>query len=84
MDTAANTPARTRRDRPGEPATEIERELLQQIEDYQARTGTPVTRIGRDICGDPYLVRDMREGRSLTTVMIARIETYLDSEETAA
>lgn len=55
--------------------------LLLRIERYlRARKMAP-TRFGRNAVGDPWLVPDMRDGRTLRDRTAARVNAYLDRVE---
>lgn len=54
-------------------------ELLRRIERYLRRSGKSPTRFGRDVCNDPRLVFDMRQGRVPGTRIAARICAYLEA-----
>ena len=55
--------------------------LLLRIERYlRARKMAP-TRFGRNALGDPWLVADMRDGRTLRDRTAARVNAYLDRME---
>lgn len=58
--------------------------LLLRIERHLRARRVPLTRFGRDAIGDPWLVRDMREGRVLRDRTVARITAYLDRVEGVA
>lgn len=63
------------------PATYIEDRLLGRLRRHMEHSGISITRLGREINSEPYLVRDMEWGRSLSTRVVARIEQYLDAHE---
>ena len=55
--------------------------LLLRIERYlRARKMAP-TRFGRDAVGDPWLVAQMRDGRTLRDRTVARVNAHLDRVE---
>lgn len=55
--------------------------LLLRIERYlRARKMAP-TRFGRDAIGDPWLVPQMRDGRTLRDRTAARVSAHLDRVE---
>jgi 2,4-dienoyl-CoA reductase-like NADH-dependent reductase (Old Yellow Enzyme family) len=55
--------------------------LLQRIERHLRRTGTAVTRFGREAVNDPRFVLDLRNGRELRSATQARVLAYLDRAE---
>lgn len=57
--------------------------LLQRIERYLRRSGTPVTRFGREALNDPRFVTDLRNGREVRSSTLARVAAYLDRAESA-
>ena len=56
-------------------------QLLQRIERYLRRSGTPPTRFGRDALNDPRFVLDLRNGREVGPRTRARVLSYLDVAE---
>ena len=55
--------------------------LLLRIERYLRATRVAPTRFGRDAVGDPWLVSDLRGGRTLRAKTAARIADFLDRVE---
>lgn len=51
--------------------------LLSSIEKYLRRSGTPPTRFGREVMGDPRFVLDLRNGREPRAATITRVAAYL-------
>ena len=51
--------------------------LLSVIEKHLRRSGTPPTRFGRDVVGDPRFVLDLRNGRQPRERTILRVGAYL-------
>lgn len=56
--------------------------LLQSVEKYLRRTGTPPTRFGREAVGDPRFVNDLRNGREPRDATERRVRAYLQTCET--
>lgn len=52
-------------------------ELLQQVENYLARTRMPPSTFGRVVVGDPRFVKDLRSGRTPRPQTLERVRTYL-------
>lgn len=55
--------------------------LLLRIERYLRATKMTPTRFGRDAVNDPWLVDDLRRGRSLRPATASRIVAHLDRVE---
>lgn len=55
--------------------------LLQSVEKYLRRTGTPPTRFGREAVGDPRFVNDLRNGREPRDATERRVRAYLQTRE---
>ena len=55
--------------------------LLLRIERYLRATRVAPTRFGRDAVGDPWLVADLRRGRTLRAKTAERIAAFLDRVE---
>lgn len=55
--------------------------LLLRIERYLRAAKMTPTRFGRDAVNDPWLVSDLREGRTLRASTAARIAAHLDRAE---
>lgn len=53
-------------------------QLLQRIERYLKRSGTPPTRFGREAVHDPRFVFDLRNGREPRPATAHRVAAYLD------
>jgi len=51
--------------------------LLSVIEKHLRRSGTPPTRFGRDVVGDPRFVLDLRNGRQPRERTVLRVCAYL-------
>lgn len=56
--------------------------LMRRIERFLQRADMAPTRFGREAVGDPRLVSDMKNGRELRDATIARIQAWLDAQET--
>jgi hypothetical protein len=56
--------------------------LMRRIELFLQRAEMAPTRFGREAVGDPRLVSDMKNGRELRDATIARIQAWLDEQET--
>ena len=54
-------------------------QLLRRIERYIKDTGTPPTRLGREMIRDPRFVFDLRRGREPRVETEARLQTWLDA-----
>ncbi len=57
--------------------------LLTRIQHHLLRSGTPPSRFGRDVVGDPRFVRDLRNGREPRSKTVARVHAWLDDHEGA-
>ena len=55
--------------------------LLEEIEAYLRRTGTPPCTFGRRAVRDPRLVRDLRAGRTPGDRVRRRVEALLRGDE---
>jgi hypothetical protein len=55
--------------------------LLWRIERHLRRVGTPPTRFGRDVVGDPCFVRDLRNGREPRSDTARRVHDWLDAQD---
>lgn len=55
--------------------------LLHSVEKFLRRTGTPATRFGRDVVGDPRFVSDLRNGREPRHTTEQRVRAYLQARE---
>lgn len=55
--------------------------LLLRIEQYLRATKMTPTRFGRNAVNDPWLVSDLRDGRTLRASTAARIAAHLDQVE---
>jgi 2,4-dienoyl-CoA reductase-like NADH-dependent reductase (Old Yellow Enzyme family) len=55
--------------------------LLQRIERHLRRSGTPMTRFGREALNDPRFVPDLRNGREVRAKTVARVLAYIDRAE---
>lgn len=53
--------------------------LLRTIELHLRRTGTPPTRFGREVLGDPRFVLDLRNGREPRESTQRRVFAYLQT-----
>lgn len=53
--------------------------LLREVERFLRQNGTPPTRFGRDVVGDPRFVFDLRNGRDPRPQTIARVRAYLEA-----
>jgi hypothetical protein len=53
--------------------------LLRMIEQHLRRTGTPPTRFGRDVVGDPRFVGDLRNGREPRDSTERKVRAYLQN-----
>jgi hypothetical protein len=51
--------------------------LLKEVERFLRQNGTPATRFGREVMGDPRFVFDLRRGRDPRPETIARVRAYL-------
>ena len=58
--------------------------LLTRIQRHLLRSGTPPTRFGREVVGDPRFVHDLRNGREPRSDTAARIHAWLDDHEGVA
>ncbi|NIJ34286.1 hypothetical protein [Sphingomonas oligoaromativorans] len=58
--------------------------LLTRIQRHLRRTGTPPTRFGREVVGDPRFVADLRNGREVRSATEARVHAWLDRHEGCA
>lgn len=56
--------------------------LMRRIERFLQRADMAPTRFGREAVGDPRLISDMKNGRELRDATIARIQAWLDAQET--
>jgi hypothetical protein len=56
-------------------------QLKQMIEGHLRRTKSTPTRFGRDACGDPRLVADLRNGREVGRQLTARIINFLEVKQ---
>jgi hypothetical protein len=54
--------------------------VLYRIEKFLRTTEMPPTVFGRRAIGDPWLVRDLRDGREPRSVTVSRIEAFLASQ----
>jgi hypothetical protein len=57
--------------------------LLQHIQRHLRETGTPASRFGRDVLGDPNFVGDLRKGREPRAATVQQVLDYLDALEPA-
>ncbi len=55
--------------------------LMRRIQHFLEQAEMTPTRFGREAVGDPRLISDMKNGRQLRDSTIARIQTWLDSQE---
>jgi hypothetical protein len=55
--------------------------LLAKIEKFLRRRGMAASTFGREVMGDPGLVRQMRSGRSVTLRTEKKIRDYLEVDE---
>ena len=55
-------------------------ELLQRIEKYLKRSGTPPTRFGREAVHDPRFVLDLRNGREPGRAIARRVNAFIDRQ----
>ncbi len=55
--------------------------LLQRVEKYLRRSGTPATRFGREAVRDPQFVFDLRRGREPRSRLVKRVHAFLDERE---
>lgn len=51
--------------------------LLSQIERHLIKSGTPPTRFGRQVVGDPRFVHDLRRGREPGAAISRRVRQWL-------
>ncbi len=51
--------------------------LRQEMELFLKTTAMPPTRFGRDACGDPHLIRDVRNGREIGTPLGKRLRNFM-------
>lgn len=51
-----------------------------RIEKFLKATKTPPTRFGREAAGDPRLVFDIRQGRSIGRKLSARLNQFLEAK----
>ena len=51
--------------------------LLKEVEKYLRQNGTPPTRFGREVLGDPRFVFDLRNGRDPRPVTVDRVRAFL-------
>ncbi|HEX8258530.1 MAG TPA: hypothetical protein VF589_12940 [Allosphingosinicella sp.] len=58
--------------------------LLKRIESYLRKSGTPATKFGREVLGDPRFVFDLRKGREPREATEARVASYIDAHEVEA
>ncbi len=54
--------------------------LLMRIQRHLRRTGTPATRFGREVVGDPRFVLDLRNGREPREDTVRRVHAWLDGQ----
>ena len=59
------------------------RQLLRSITGYCDAHDMAESRFGRQAVGDPALVRDVRNGRNLRPVTIARVQAFIAGEAVA-
>ncbi|MDP8994356.1 MAG: hypothetical protein M3N07_05125 [Pseudomonadota bacterium] len=57
--------------------------LIARIERYLERSATSPTRFGREVLGDPNLMRELRRGRELSSRTVRRVAAFLDRAEAA-
>ncbi len=57
--------------------------INRKIEHFLIKFNYPATTFGRHAVNDPRLVHDMRLGRTLGDVTVARIEAFMDSHAKA-
>lgn len=55
--------------------------FLNQVETFLTRSGIKPTAFGKEVAGDPNLVRDLREGRSLSLRLIEKVQTFIDTAD---
>jgi hypothetical protein len=56
--------------------------LLNRVERYLRKSGTPPTRFGRDATHDPRFVLDLRQGREPRKALSHRVTTFIEARET--
>ena len=68
----------------GNSDSEGDMDLRLRIETYLKRSGTPPTRFGREVLGDPGFVSDLRAGREPRPGTCRRIAEWLDRQDMPA
>ena len=54
-----------------------------KIEKFLRRTEMPASKFGRLAAGDPRLVQDLRNGREPRAPLVAKLEAFLATQESA-